>query len=29
VYEKPDAVMAELWKVAVEETRALIDGPWG
>ena len=28
VYEKPDAVMAELWAVAVEETRELIVGPW-
>jgi creatinine amidohydrolase len=29
VYEKPDAVMEELWQVAVDETRALIDGNWG
>lgn len=29
VYEKPDAVMDELWQVAVAETRALIEGPWG
>ncbi len=29
VYEKPDAVMAELWEVAVKETRQLIEGPWG
>lgn len=28
VYEKPDAVMDELWRVAVEETRAIIDGNW-
>ncbi len=27
-YEKPDAVMEELWRVAVEETRGLIEGPW-
>ena len=27
-YEKPDAVMDALWKVAVEETRELIEGPW-
>lgn len=29
VYEKPDAVMDELWQVAVEETRALIESNWG
>jgi creatinine amidohydrolase len=29
VYEKPDAVMEELWQIAVDETRALIDGNWG
>jgi creatinine amidohydrolase len=28
VYEKPDAVMVELWEVAVAETRALIEGSW-
>ena len=28
VYEKPDAVMDTLWKVAVEETRALIAQHW-
>ena len=28
VYEKPDAVMAELWHVAVEETRELIENNW-
>ncbi len=27
-YEKPDAVMAELWDVAVAETRALIETGW-
>lgn len=28
LYEKPDAVMDELWQVAVEETRAFIEGNW-
>jgi creatinine amidohydrolase len=28
VYEKPDAIMDELWQVAVEETRALLEGNW-
>jgi len=28
VYEKPDAVMAGIWKVAVEETRAIIEQDW-
>jgi creatinine amidohydrolase len=28
-YEKPDAVMNELWQVAVNETRAVLEGPWG
>ena len=28
VYEKPDEVMMALWRTAVEETRALLDGPW-
>lgn len=28
VYEKPDAVMAALWQVAVDETRGVIEGPW-
>ena len=28
-YEKPDAVMDELWAVAVDETRGLLDGNWG
>ena len=27
-YEKPDEVMMALWQTAVEETRALLDGPW-
>lgn len=27
-YEKPDEVMQSLWSVAVEETRAVIEGPW-
>ena len=26
--EKPDAVMAALWQVAVAETRELLTGPW-
>lgn len=29
VYQKPDEAMLRLWKVAVEETRALLEGPWG
>lgn len=28
VYQKPDAVMHELWDTAVGETRALLEGPW-
>ncbi|HEX9392233.1 MAG TPA: creatininase family protein [Usitatibacteraceae bacterium] len=28
VYQKPDAVMAELWEVAVAETRGLIESGW-
>jgi len=28
-YEKPDEVMAGLWRVAVDETRELLEGPWG
>ncbi len=28
-YQKPDEVMAELWRVGVEETRELLEGPWG
>lgn len=27
-YEKPDEVMQGLWRVGVEETRALLTGPW-
>ena len=27
-YERPDAEMLAIWKVAVEETRDLIEGPW-
>ena len=27
-YEKPDAVMDELWQVAVAETRELLERPW-
>ena len=27
-YEKPDADMLALWAVAVEETRAVLEGPW-
>lgn len=29
VYSKPDATARELWAVGVEETRAVIEGPWG
>jgi len=29
VYEKPDEVMDGLWKVAVDETRGLIEDNWG
>jgi creatinine amidohydrolase len=29
VYQKSDAEMLALWKVAVEETRALLNGSWG
>ena len=28
-YQKDDATMLGLWSVAVEETRALLEGPWG
>lgn len=27
-WEKPDAVMQELWDVGVEETREVLEGPW-
>ena len=27
-YERPDEDMLAIWAVAVEETRALIEGPW-
>ena len=27
-YERPDEDMLRIWNVAVEETRALIDGGW-
>ena len=27
-YQRDDAEMLEIWKVAVDETRALIEGPW-
>ena len=27
-YQKPDEVMLELWRIGVEETRALLEGPW-
>ena len=27
-YQRPDEEMLALWKVAVDETRALIEGPW-
>jgi creatinine amidohydrolase len=28
VYQKPDETMLALWRVGVEETRALLEGPW-
>ena len=27
-YERPDADVLKMWNIAVEETRALIEGPW-
>jgi creatinine amidohydrolase len=27
-YERPDEEMLEIWRIAVEETRALLDGAW-
>jgi creatinine amidohydrolase len=27
-YQKPDKAMLELWRVGVEETRELLEGPW-
>ena len=27
-YERPDVEVLEMWHIAVEETRALIQGPW-
>jgi creatinine amidohydrolase len=29
VYQRPDEDMLAIWKVAVEETRALLTGAWG
>ncbi len=29
LYQRADEDMAAIWKVAVEETRALLNGPWG
>jgi creatinine amidohydrolase len=29
VYQKSDEEMLALWKIAVEETRALLNGAWG
>lgn len=29
VYQQPDDVMLRIWAVAVAETRALLEGPWG
>ncbi len=29
LYQRPDEDMLALWQVAVEETRALLTGPWG
>ena len=28
-YQRSDEDVLALWQVAVEETRALLDGPWG
>jgi creatinine amidohydrolase len=28
VYQRPDEEMLAIWQVAVEETRALLEGPW-
>jgi creatinine amidohydrolase len=28
-YQRPDADMLAIWRVAVEETRALLTGSWG
>jgi creatinine amidohydrolase len=28
LYQRSDADMLAIWAVAVEETRALIEGPW-
>jgi creatinine amidohydrolase len=28
LYQRPDDEMLALWKVAVEETREVIEGPW-
>lgn len=28
-YERPDEEMLALWRVAVEETRSVLEGPWG
>lgn len=27
-YQKPDEVMLDLWRTGIEETRALLEGPW-
>ena len=27
-YQRDDAEMLDLWRVAVAETRALLEGPW-
>lgn len=27
-WQKPDDVMMDIWKVGIEETRALLEGPW-
>ncbi|HEY0479500.1 MAG TPA: creatininase family protein [Kofleriaceae bacterium] len=27
-YQRPDAEMLALWKIAVDETRDVIEGPW-
>ncbi|MDP0919406.1 creatininase family protein, partial [Klebsiella pneumoniae] len=28
-YQRPDEDVRAMWRIAVEETRGLIEGPWG
>lgn len=28
-YQRPDEDVLAMWRIAVEETRGLIEGPWG